>query len=151
MGQPTILVPLQVFREWRNQALCTRPLKTRDVRNPFLSKKLFRIILLLSRFCTGSNAVLGHHPNLSLKILQDDAPKHPAILLALAALSRWVADAWDDIPLSTQVADRVERQLKPHMESLLNVVNGDPDEVCAALDAAASAFREAIRRGLDSD
>ena len=89
--------------------------------------------------------------NLSLKILQDGAPKHPAVFLVLAALSRWVADVWDNIPLPTQVADRVERQLKPHLESLLNVANGDPDEVCAVLNAAADAFREAIRRGLDSD
>jgi hypothetical protein len=88
--------------------------------------------------------------NLSLAILQEN-PTHPAIFLTIAAVSRWVADAWDGIPLLLPVAHRVERQLKPHLVALLNVAEGTSDEVCAALDTIAVAFRETVRLGLDSD
>jgi hypothetical protein len=87
---------------------------------------------------------------LSLAILQDHSPKHPSVFLSLASLSRWVADAWDDHLISSQVADRVEAQLKPHLEALLDVADGDPAEVCAVLDAAALAFRIALSQTLDS-
>lgn len=88
---------------------------------------------------------------LSLTLLGENTRKHPALFLVLASISRWVADAWDDVPLSAQVADRVEGQLKPHLEALLDVANGDSAEVCAVIDATAAAFREAVKRGLDSD
>ena len=88
---------------------------------------------------------------LSLEILEEKNPKHPAIFLVLASVSRWVTDAWHDVPLSAQVASRVEGQLKPHLEALLNAADGTSDEVCSALDATARAFREAISRGLDCD
>jgi hypothetical protein len=42
-------------------------------------------------------------------------------------------------------------QLKLPLENLLNVADGNSAEVCVALDAVATAFREAVRRGLDSD
>ena len=48
--------------------------------------------------------------NLSLAILREN-PTHPAIFLTIATVSRWVADAWDDVPLLKQVATRVEGQL----------------------------------------
>ena len=86
---------------------------------------------------------------LSLEILQNRAPRHPAIFVTLACLSRWVADAWDGIPLSVQVADRVEGQLKPHLQALLNVAGGEPAEVLVVLDAAAAAFRMSLSEGLD--
>lgn len=88
--------------------------------------------------------------NLSLAILQENPP-HPAIFLTIATISRWVADAWDEVPLLKQVATRVEDQLKPQLEALLNVADGNSEDVCAALDAVATAFREAVSRGLDSD
>jgi len=50
-----------------------------------------------------------------------------------------------------QVANRVEGQLKPELEALLNAADGTPEEVCAALNAVANAFREAVKNGLDSD
>lgn len=87
---------------------------------------------------------------LSLSELQEGTPSHPVVFLVLASVSRWVADAWDDIPLSTQAADRVEGLLKPSLEALLDAADGDPVEVCAALDATAAVFREAIKRGLDT-
>jgi len=88
--------------------------------------------------------------NLSLAILRDQSPKHPAVFFSLASLSRWVADAWDGIPLPVHVAERVESQLKPHLEALLNVADGDPAAVCAVLDSAASAFSDALSQTLDS-
>ena len=89
--------------------------------------------------------------NLSLKTLQQDEPKNPAVFHALASVSHWVADAWDDVPIIMQVANRVEGQLKPELEALLNAADGIPEEVCAALNAVANAFREAVKNGLDSD
>lgn len=88
--------------------------------------------------------------NLSLEMLQE-SPTHPAIFLTIAAISRWVADAWDGVPVPVSVATRVEGQLKLPLEALLNVADGSSDEVSIALDAIAVAFREAVRRGLDSD
>lgn len=88
--------------------------------------------------------------NLSLKVLEEDAPRHPSVFFVLASLSRWVADAWDDFPLSVQVANRVDGQLRAHLVALLDAASGSPAEVSAALDAVAEAFREAIRFGLDS-
>jgi hypothetical protein len=88
--------------------------------------------------------------NLSLAVLQEN-PAHPVIFLTIAAIARWVADAWDEIALSTSVATRVEGQLKRPLENLLNVADGNSAEVCVALDSVATAFREAVRCGLDSD
>src|ERR1039458_2695908 len=88
--------------------------------------------------------------NLSLSVLQSDASAHPAVFLVLASLSRWVADAWDDIPLSTQVADRVDSALRPCMEAVRTAADDDPTEVCAVLDATVTVFRDVIKRGLDT-
>lgn len=88
--------------------------------------------------------------DLSLAVLQGN-PTHPVVFLTIATVSRWVADAWDDVPLLKPVAIRVESQLRPQLEMLLNLADGDSGEVCAALDATASAFREVVRDGLDSD
>jgi hypothetical protein len=85
----------------------------------------------------------------SLSILRDDPPQHPATLVLLAAISRWIADAWDGVPLSVETATRVEQALAPHFQSLINVANGDLSEVCEALDAASTAFRGVILTGLD--
>lgn len=89
--------------------------------------------------------------NLSIETLRQGNPKHPAVFHALASVSRWVADAWDDLAISTQVATRVEGQLLPHFKSLVNIADGDSAQVCSALDKLAIAFRESIRDGLDSD
>jgi hypothetical protein len=88
--------------------------------------------------------------NLALLILKN-GPKNPAVFLVISSVSRWVADAWDDIPLSAPVTERVERQLRPHLEALINVADRDSSEVCDALNALATAFGEAVTRGLDSD
>lgn len=88
---------------------------------------------------------------LSLTILREASPEHPAVFVTLATVCRWIADAWDGIPLQSSVADRVESQLKPRLEALLNVADGDATTVCAALDVVATAFREAIAHGLDSN
>lgn len=89
--------------------------------------------------------------NLALKTLQQGNPKHPAIFHALASVSRWVADAWDNLPITVKVADRVEAQLKPCLEALIEVADGTSTEVCGALDDLAIAFRDSVRRGLDRD
>jgi hypothetical protein len=89
--------------------------------------------------------------NLALKTLQQANPKHPAVFAALASVSRWVADAWDDHAITVKVSGRVEGQLKPRLEALIEVADGSPAEVCGALDDLAVAFRDSIRRGLDSD
>src|SRR5690348_11612999 len=89
--------------------------------------------------------------NLSLAVLQNDSPLHPAVFMAMASVSRWIADAWDSVPIPVSIAERVEGQLKQHLQKLLEVSESDASQVCAALDATATAFREAIRCGLDSD
>lgn len=86
---------------------------------------------------------------LSLDILQRGKPKHPAIFCVVAAVCRWIADAWDGVPLSTDVAARVEGQIRPHLETLINLADQDPATVCSALDGVAVAFQQAISRGLD--
>ena len=85
----------------------------------------------------------------SLSILRDEPPQHPAAIVFLAAISRWIADAWDGVPLSAETATRVEQSLAPHFESLINVANGDLTQVCDALNAASTAFRGVILKGLD--
>ncbi len=88
--------------------------------------------------------------NLSLEILRQK-PTYPAILLTIAAISRWVADAWDDVGPPGIPFGRVERQLKPHFVALLDLAEADSADVFRALNQAALAFDEAIRQGLDSD
>jgi hypothetical protein len=76
--------------------------------------------------------------------------KHPAAILYLATVSRWVADAWDGQPITTQVAARFEETLRPHFESLIAIPDDEAaDYIKIVLDAAAIAFRNAIRDGLD--
>ena len=87
---------------------------------------------------------------LSLKTLQDSKPKHPAVFFMLATISQWIVDAWDEKPISVATVDRVEGQIRPHLEHLLNVAESDAGNVCTALDAVAEAFRVAIRSGLDT-
>jgi hypothetical protein len=90
--------------------------------------------------------------NRSLAFLQEPAVKHPASFLFLATISRWVADAWDDQPITPQVAARVTETLRPHFELLIDISDDDADDyIKIVLDAAAIAFRNAIRAGLDCD
>ena len=90
--------------------------------------------------------------NKSLALLQEPAVKQPAAMLLLATISRWVADAWDDQPITPRVAARVEETLRPHFESLINIPDDEAaDYIKIILDAAAIAFRNAIRSGLDCD
>ena len=95
---------------------------------------------------------LRHITKLCLAVLQGN-PKHPAIPFTIATICRWIADAWDDVGpgIPTAISQRVEQQLKSHLVSLLTLTEADSKAVCAALDEAALAFKEAIRRGLDSD
>jgi len=88
--------------------------------------------------------------DLSLSALQSNTSAHPAVFMVLASLSRWVADAWEDIPLPSEVADRIDSALRPCMEALLNASDDDPAEVCAVLDTTAKVFRDAVKRGLDT-
>ncbi len=88
--------------------------------------------------------------NLSLAILRG-RPTHPAIFLTIAAICRWVADAWDNVGPPGIPYERVERQLLPRLEALLTLAEAEADEVSDALDLTAQAFDEAIRMGLDSD
>ena len=88
--------------------------------------------------------------NLSLDILQS-GPTNPAIFFTIAAISRWVADGWDDVgPPGIPVA-RVERQLKPYLERLVDAADTDAATASIALNQAAIAFKEAVKQGLDSD
>lgn len=87
---------------------------------------------------------------LSLKTLQERKPKHPAVFFALATIAQWIADAWDEKPISVATVERVEGQIRPHLEHLLNVAESNTRQVCIGLDAAATAFRGAIRHGLDT-
>ena len=89
----------------------------------------------------------------SLTILREEVSRYPIVPLTLAVLSRWIADSWDEKPISVDVANRVERQLQPHLETLLRVMEHEssPDAVCGALNEAAIAFAAAICSGLDSD
>ena len=89
--------------------------------------------------------------NLALGIVRDGAPKHPSVFIAIATTSHWIADAWDRVGLNVHVADRVERQVKPHLELLLDSADAPHGKVCEVLDDAATAFSEAMRQGLDSD
>lgn len=88
--------------------------------------------------------------DLSLAILRE-RPTHPAIFLTIATISRWIADAWDDVGPPGIPIDRVEGQLKPLLENLLNLAEADAAQVALALDEIAVAFDHAIQQGLDSD
>lgn len=87
---------------------------------------------------------------LSLRTLQNKKTKHPAVFLTLATISQWIVDAWDEKPMSVAIVERVEGQLRPHLEHLLNTAEFGEGRVYTALDAVATAFRDAIRRGLDT-
>lgn len=88
----------------------------------------------------------------SLALLQDPAPSQPAAILFVATVSQWIADSWDDRPITLEVAARVEEKIKPHLKRLLAIQkNEPPDQVKTLLDAAALAFRDSIYSGLDSD
>lgn len=89
--------------------------------------------------------------NLSLNTLQQKTPRHPSVFHAIALVCRWLADAWDGLPIAPDIAERVERQLRPPLEALLDIADGDPAQVCAALDNLATMFAQAVRSGLDSD
>jgi len=88
--------------------------------------------------------------DLSLAILREK-PTHPAIFLTIATISRWIADAWDDVGPPGIPIDRVDRQLRPHLEKLLDLAEADTEEASLALDQIAVAFDQAIQQGLDSD
>jgi len=88
----------------------------------------------------------------SLALLQDSACAQPAAVLFAATVAQWIADAWDGQPVTTTVAARVEEKIKPHLKRLLAIrKNEPPEQVKTVLDAAALAFRDAVRGGLDSD
>jgi len=88
----------------------------------------------------------------SLALLQDPATDQPAAFLFIATVSQWIADAWDERPIEARIVARVEKSIRPHFESLLAIEKGESaDYVKILLDAAAIAFRNVLRSGLDSD
>lgn len=89
----------------------------------------------------------------SLSIVREDVSRNPILPLTLAVLSRWIADSWDEKPIPTAVTHRVEDQLRPHIERLLDTMEHEASSeiVCRTLNEAAIAFAAAICRGLDSD
>lgn len=66
-------------------------------------------------------------------------------------MSRWIADAWEDVGVESTIAARVENQLRPHFERLLDIANADSATVGSGIDEASLAFIDALRKGLDSD
>jgi hypothetical protein len=69
--------------------------------------------------------------------------------MQIAVISRWVADAWDNVPITVETAARIEALLKPELERLVNLADGDDRSVSAGIDSLAVAFGRAIRSGLD--
>jgi len=88
--------------------------------------------------------------NLCLDILQSGNPTNPVVFHITASVCRWIADAWDGIPLPTVIASRVERTIRPKLEALLGNAEADPPQLCKTLNELAAAFRDAIVQGLDS-
>ena len=88
--------------------------------------------------------------NLCLNALQSENPKNPIVFHTTAVVCRWIADAWDGIPLPTPVANRVERTIKPKLETLLDNAEANPPQLCRILNEVATAFTDAIAQGLDS-
>jgi len=88
---------------------------------------------------------------ISIEAIQEGHLKHPGVFYAIASISRWIADAWDGVAVTTSVALRVEEQIKPSLLSLLESADEDSAEVCRLLDNLTLAFRDAILLGLDED
>src|SRR5439155_3415321 len=82
---------------------------------------------------------------LSLEIVRQEIPLHPAIPFTIGMLSRRIADSWDGVAISTAVADRVEDQIKPHFERLLGLANGDSATVCAAIERCSGLCRSCVQ------
>jgi hypothetical protein len=77
--------------------------------------------------------------------------RHAAVILAIAHIASRIADAWDERPIDSSVADRVEQAVNPCLKELLSAVDADSETTCAVLDKAANAFMAQVTLGLDSD
>lgn len=89
--------------------------------------------------------------SLSIEAIQQGNLKHPAAFHAIASVCRWIADAWDEVPIEKHIALRVEEQIKPSLQAVLDSADEDAAKVCLMLDHLTAAFRDAILLGLDSD
>jgi hypothetical protein len=81
----------------------------------------------------------------SLKIIREGAPKHPAVFFVLATLARRGVEAWgEDEVIPANAADDIGSQLKPHLNALLAIADGNANDVCAVLDAVTATFFRGI-------
>jgi hypothetical protein len=84
-----------------------------------------------------------------LNAIQKGGISHPSVLFTVAIMAGWIADAWDDKPITSTTATRVENQVKPHLEVLLSMERADSGTVCKALDEAVQGFATALKATLD--
>jgi hypothetical protein len=84
---------------------------------------------------------------ISYKIIEEGNPKHPAVFVLLAVLARWGVESWGDQEiLPTGEASQIESVLKPHLESVISVADGDAAEVCSILDRVSSEFYKQLAK-----
>lgn len=87
---------------------------------------------------------------LCLTAINEGLP-HPSVLFSVAVIAEWIADAWDQKPVLTTTVQRVEQQIRPHLEALLSLETASSDATCSALDHATRAFVACLKATLDSE
>ena len=50
----------------------------------------------------------------------------PLVLFTIAVMAAWIADAWDEKPITPTTVTRVEQQVRPHLKALLSLEGADP-------------------------
>ena len=90
---------------------------------------------------------------ISLTMLGEGNHPHPAALLLVAEISGRVAEGWEERAISVQVANRVEADLKPSLERLLELMESESgqSQILDAMNETAKAFALTLRLGIDSD
>lgn len=78
-------------------------------------------------------ANLWHLTRISYALGRSGDVRHPSIPLTIAAIAERVATAWDRIPLDNEDAQRVEDDILPKLQALVELADSDDTY---AVDAA---------------
>jgi hypothetical protein len=88
---------------------------------------------------------LWHLTRISYALGRSGDVRHPQIPLAIASIAERVATAWDGIPLDNSEAQRVEGEILPKLQALVELADSeDTSEVNAAIIDAQTAAAVAL-------
>jgi hypothetical protein len=100
-----------------------------DIRAALGSARFVDNLNLIARLCHGA--------------MTSDSPcHHPSALYAIAVTAEKLAAAYESAVWTDDTASKIEAHIRPHLETVLEAIDGDEPGLLAALDALARCYAQ---------